>query len=180
MSLWLVSILLGVAHIAPSVLALRNPATFGPRLRAFPRNVPIGIGLMMLGTAWFFWNLYRSDISDFQEWRPIIYGAVILIGVGNCIFVQDYLAVRATGVVALLLCDTVLDIQRWNMSALKIVIPIWCYAAIFISVWLVMAPWRLRNWIGWATETDARLALVGKVGLGFGGLLILLGIVAFR
>lgn len=177
MNLFFIVIVLGLVHLVPSILAWRQPARVGEQLRRFPRHVPSGILLMGIGTAWFFLNLYRSDLDDFREWRPIIYTAVIVIGLGNCLYVRDYLPVRALGVVTLLACDAILDAQR-HVSAvwLKLPLPVWCYAMIFLSVWVVMAPWRLRNWIDWATESEARLKRVAWVGMSFGGLLAVISL----
>jgi hypothetical protein len=178
MSVFLIFILLGLAHLVPSFLAWRQPVLAGEGLRKFPRHVPTGIFLMLAATLWFFGNLYQSNLDDFREWRPIIYTAVIVIGLGNCFFVKDYLSVRALGVVALLACDVILDAQRTHPDILlKFPLPLWCYLIILISVWIVMAPWRLRNWIEWATTSEERFRRVAQVGMGLGGLFVLLGLI---
>src|SRR5262245_57946473 len=109
MKLFFVALSLAAAHALPGVLALASPANFGASLRKFARNVPLGMVLMLIGTGWFFYNLYSSDLTDFAALRPFLYAAVILVGIGNCLFVQDYIAVRGAAVVALLVCDKILD-----------------------------------------------------------------------
>jgi hypothetical protein len=180
MTLSHVCLALGALHLVAGLLAVTRPARCTPALRALPRNVPLGVGLMLAGTAWFFWNLYSSDLTDFQEFRPFIYAGTILLGVGCCFFVQDYLAVRGAAVVALLGCDRILDIQRWHDSGLKNVVTVWCYAVIVAGIWFCGSPWRVRDGIAWATASESRLRQLGGVCAGFGALLALLGVTALR
>ena len=189
MKLLFIVLVLAVAHALPGLLALTSPASFGASLRKFARNVPVGFILMTLGTGWFFWNLYSSDLTDFMALRPFLYGAVILVGAGNCLFVQDYIAVRGAAVMALLACDKILDWQRWHVTAgfnpqgwlqPKNLIVLWCYAVIVLAIWLIHSPRRLRDGLDWAAGTPARLRQVGGSLLGFGALLALLGVVWLR
>ena len=180
MKLFVVALLLAAAHALPGLVAYASPASFGASLRRFARNIPIGVGLMLVGTAWFFYNLYRSDLTDFAAIRPFLYGAVILLGIANCLYVQDYIAVRGAAVVALLLCDKILDWQRWHttqgfdpQSVLqpKNLIALWCYLLIVLAIWLVHAPYRLRDWLDWASATPGRLQRVGGGLMGMGAAL---------
>ena len=170
-------------------LALTSPASFGASLRKFARNVPVGLGLMIAGTGWFFWNLFSSDLTDFMALRPFLYGAVILVGAGNCLFVQDYIAVRGAGVVALLMCDKILDWQRWYVSAgfnpqswlqPKNLVVWWCYLVIVLAIWLIHSPWRVRDGLDWAAGTPARLRQVGSGLLSFGVLLAIVAVLWLR
>jgi len=181
MKLFVVALLLAAAHALLGLLALASPVRFGSALRKFARNVPVGIVLMLIGTGWFFYNLYSSDLTDFAALRPFLYGAVILVGLGNCLFVQDYIAVRGAAVVTLLACDKILDWQRWHVTAgfdphswlqPKNVIALWCYLIIIAAIWVVHSPFRLRDAFDWAAQNSARLKRVGSGLLGFGAVLV--------
>ncbi len=189
MNLFVVALLLAAGHALPGLMALLSPATFGGGLRRFARNVPVGIGLMVLGTAWFFYNLYSSDLTDFVALRPFLYAAVVLVGAGNCLFVQDYIAVRAAAVVALLACDRILDIQRWHVSAgfdphgwgqPKNLVALWCYLVVVLAIWFIHSPFRLRDGLDWMAATPARLQRVGAGLLGFGGVLAVVAAIWLR
>ena len=130
-------ILAGVHAAVGAFLLLRGPSAVRV-LRGLPRNVPAGVLLMLLGTAWFVSNLYRSDLTDFAEWRPVMYGGFALLGIGCCFFVRDHLFIRGASVVALLVCDRLLDIQRWHPSGMKNVVTVWAYVVICLSVWFSM------------------------------------------
>lgn len=144
---------------------------------------------MLIGTGWFFYNLYTSDLTDFAALRPFLYAAVVLVGIGNCLFVQDYIAVRGAAVVALLTCDKVLDWQRWYVTSgfdphswlqPKNIIALWCYFIVLLSIWVIHSPFRLRDFLNWVAETPARLKCVGSGFLGFGVALALVAAVWLR
>ena len=53
MKLSILSILLGLGMSVPQVYGLTRPAQFAAAARKFPRNLPAGIFLMLLGTGGF-------------------------------------------------------------------------------------------------------------------------------
>ncbi len=167
---------LGVAHAVAGLILLTRPLAGGAWLKAFPRKVGIGILLMLAGTAWFVWNLYSSEIRDFEEWRPVLYAGFTLLGVGCCIFVQDYLSVRGACVVALLLCDRVLDIRRPSDSPWSLVLSFWSYAVIVCAVWWVGSPWRVRDLTAWLAGSQSRIVRLGGALTAFGVAVALLAL----
>src|SRR6266498_2236906 len=102
MKLSLLSILLGLGMAAPQVYGLAKPAAFAAAVRKFPRSLPAGYFLMALGTLWFLWNVKQETLADFAAYKPIMMAGFALIGLGACIFVQDFLAVRGLAIVLLL------------------------------------------------------------------------------
>lgn len=171
---------LGLAHGLVGLWWALRPEKAGAWMRAFPRQVAPGIFLMLLGTAWFVWNLYRSEIQDFKDWRPVLYGGSALLGVGCCIFVQDYLSVRGAAVVALLLCDVVLDVRRPSDNVWSLVLSFWSYAVIVSAVWWVGSPWRVRDLAAWMTGVPGRVSRIGWGMAAFGLVLGLLSLTEGR
>ena len=103
MTLSLLSIVLGVGVGLPQVYGLVNPAGLAAAARNFPRNLPAGVVLMLLATAWFAWNVNNEPIADFSAFKPYMLGAFIAVGILSCVYVQDFLAVRGLAVLMLLL-----------------------------------------------------------------------------
>src|SRR5262245_20206529 len=99
----ILAIVLGLGMGVPQVYGLIKPAGFAAAVRRFPRSLPWGIALMLLGTGWFIWNLRQESISDFASYNNLLYGLFAAVGIGSCIFVQDFLAIRGLAVVLLLL-----------------------------------------------------------------------------
>ena len=141
MNLSTLSIILGLGMGLPQVYGLASPQKFAASVRKFPRNVPIGIALMLIGTGWFLWNLNQESISDFgpyKGWLMCFFGAV---GVGTCVFVQDFIAVRGLGVVLLLLAKFMVDTGRpmLGVTAWVLVIQGWAYLLIIAGMCLLAA-----------------------------------------
>ena len=142
---------------------------------------------MLAATAWFLWNIRTEDMADYREikhWFYIGFGAV---GIGSCIFLRDFLAVRGLAVFMLLLAKLMLDTQRNYILATpeayrspwRLVLAVWAYMIIVMSMWLVISPWRMRDMIEWMLAKPSRLVVKGWFRLGFGILLIVLGLTVF-
>ena len=180
MTLSQIFLLLGALHAGFGLWMSLMPASAGATLKAFPRRVAPGVVLMLSGTAWFVWNLLRSDVTDFKEWQPLLVGAFSLLGVGCCIFVQDYLSIRGGTVVALLACDYFLEVRRPSDNPWSILLSVWCYAVIVCSVWWVGSPWRVRDFTLWLTALPSRVTRSGWILAGFGGVMMVLGLSVLR
>jgi hypothetical protein len=47
-------------------------------------------------------------------------------------------------------------------------------------MWFTVSPWRLRDIIDWSTANDQRIRLLSGLRLGFGLLVIVLGLTVYR
>src|SRR3954447_22624706 len=116
------AVVLGVALALPQVYGLMKPDAFAAGVRKFPRSLPWGVLLMLLGTAWFLWYLNQESIPDFAAYKPLLLAGFAAGGVASCIFVQDYLAVRGLSVVLLLLAKLMVDTARWAETEWRLVV----------------------------------------------------------
>jgi hypothetical protein len=182
MKLSLLSILLGLGVGLPQIYGVTQPAKLAAAARKFPRNVPLGVALMLLGTAWFVWNVNIEPIADFSAFKPYMMAGFIAVGVLSCFFVQDFLAVRGLAVVLLLLGKLMVDTGRPHLgeSPFVEVIQAWAYLLVVAGIWFTITPWKLRDFINWATATDARTRLLSGVRLAFAAFVLILGLTAFR
>lgn len=182
MKLSLLTILLGVGLGAPQILGLTRPKQFIGVARKFPRSYPVGVVLMLLATTWFVWNVNSQNIADFAAYKPAMLVAFTAIGVGACVFVRDFLAVRGLAVLLLLLAKFMVDTGRPHLgqSPFVEVIQVWAYLLVLVGMWFTITPWRLRDLIHWATASEARVRLTSGVRLAFAVFILLLGFTAFR
>jgi hypothetical protein len=180
MKLSTLSILLGLVFGFPQAFGLFQPAKFRDAARKFPRSELWGYALMLLGTAWFLWNLNNENISDFAAYKKFMLFAFGAIGVSACIFLKDYLAVRGLAVVFLLLAKLMVDTARWADTPWRLVIVAWAYALVVTGMWFTVSPWRLRDLVQWATATDRRIRIVCGLRLAFGIFVVLLGLTVFK
>jgi hypothetical protein len=176
------SIILGLGLALPQIYGLVNPQRFAASVRQFSRSVPIGVVLMLLGTGWFLWNLNQESISDFATYKTPMMIGFAAIGVGTCLFVQDFLAVRGLAVVMMLLARLMLDTGRpmLDITHWVLVIQSWAYILVIAGIWLTISPWRLRDLLNWATANEKRVRIGSVFRLAFGLFVALLGVVKFR
>jgi hypothetical protein len=182
MRLSLLSILLGVGMSVPQIYGLAKPVQFAAAARKFPRNLPAGIFLMLLGTAWFLWIVNAEPIADFTSFKPYMMAGFAAVGILSCVFIQDFLAVRGLAVVLLLLARLMVDTGRPHLGETPwvLVIQTWAYVFIVAGIWFTVTPWKLRDFLNWATATEARIKIGSAVRLAFAIFIIALGLTAFR
>jgi hypothetical protein len=182
MSLSLLAILLGAGMSTPQVFGLINPEKFAKSVQRFPRNLSAGIFLMLLGTAWFAWNVCVEPVADFSVFKPYMIGAFIAIGIFSCIYVRDFLAVRGLAVVMLLLAKLMVDTGRPHLgqSPWVYLIQYWAYAFVVLGIWFTITPWRLRDLLEWGTKSRAHVIVGCVLRLAFALVVVFLGLTTFR
>ena len=87
------AVALGLGVALPHFYGLAKPAEWSNALRRFPRSLVWGYVLMLLGTGWFLYYLSLESIADFASYKNVLYMLFAAVGIGTCIFVQDFLAV---------------------------------------------------------------------------------------
>lgn len=179
MKLSTLAIALGLLSSLPQIYGLLKPEAFAAAARRFPRSEPWGYFLMGLGTFWFLRNLNAETISDFAAYKTTMLVAFGAIGVGVCVFVKDFLAVRGLAVVLLLLAKLMLDTARWHDSQWRLVIAVWAYLMILAGMWFTISPWRLRDMIYWSTADARRIRAGSAARLAFSLFIIFLGVTQF-
>jgi hypothetical protein len=173
---------LGAAYAAPQLYALADPKGYADWMKKFPRNIPLGVFLVLGGTAWFLYNLSLESIADFAAFKSYMYLGFAAIGLGTCIFVHDFLAARGLAVLLLLLAKLMVDTGRPHLgdSHWVLVNQALAYLLVVAGIWLTISPWRLRDWIGWSTATEQRIRKGGVIRLVFAVFVFVLGAVVFK
>jgi hypothetical protein len=180
-SLSTLAVILGLAMGLPQIYGLMNPTAFRVAVRKFPRSVPWGVALMLLGTGWFLYNLSLESVSDFASYKNVLLAGFAAVGIGSCIFVQDFLAVRGLAVVFLLLAKLMVDTGRSHLgSGWVLIFQGWAYVLVIAGIWLTISPWRLRDLLNWATADERRIKIGCGLRLAFGLLIAALGFTAYK
>lgn len=174
------AIVLGLGVVVPQIYGLTKPAAFAARVRKFPRSLPAGIVLMLLGTAWFVYYLNEESLSDFVAYKPVLLGGFAAVGVASCVYVQDFLAVRGLAVVMLLLAKLMVDTARWAPTRWNLVIVTWAYVLVLAGIWFTLYPWHLRDLLNFATANEKRVRIGSAIRLAFGLFVVVLGFTVYR
>jgi hypothetical protein len=174
------AVLLGLGLALPQIYGLTNPTAFAAGVRRFPRSLPWGIALMLLGTGWFVLYLNGESIADFKVYKPLLLGGFAAVGVATCVYVQDFLAVRGLAVVFMLLAKLMVDTARWAGTEWREVISIWAYLLAVAGMWFTIYPWHMRDFLNWATANEKRVRVGSALRLAFGLFVAALGVTVFR
>jgi len=174
------AISLGFLLAIPSIYGLMRPGAYGAALRRFPRSLPWGYFLTLLATGWFIYNLRQESIADFESLKPILYILFAGVGIGSCLFLKDFLAVRGAAVMMLLLARSMVDSARWAETDWRLVIVVWAYVLVILGMWFTISPWRMRDLVLWKTSSEGRIRIFSGVRLLFALLVLGLGFTVFR
>lgn len=171
---------LGLLTIIFNLLGVLKPAAFAALARKFPRWTPVGWLLMLAATGWFVHYVSLETVSDFAHMKKFLYLFFAAVGIGACVFVRDFLPVRGLACLLLLLAKLVTDHARLIESDWRLVLVTWAYVWVIVGIWLTVSPWRLRDWIDWATTSESRTRLVSGLRIAFGLFVVILGFTAFK
>lgn len=172
------AILLGIGFAVPQIYALLRPEEYRRRARAFPRSNLAGYALVGIATVWFLYYVNLESVADFAHLKKYMLWGFGLLGIGTCLFVKDYVAVRGLAVVLLLLAKFTVDTTRWVESEWRLVLVCWAYVWVLAGIWLTLAPWRLRDLIDWSVASDERIRRGSGLRLGLALLVLGIGLFA--
>ncbi|MGJ8642683.1 MAG: hypothetical protein ACSHX9_04680 [Luteolibacter sp.] len=176
--LFTAGILLAVWLIASHSLMIAKPALVQGWLKKFPRNPLAGQIILGIALAWF-WLLIapdgmgklsalQMDLGDFNNIKPILRLLVPATLIAVVISVRDFLAVRALGVLGLMIAAPLLEAAFLKDPQSRLLIPIFAYALLTKSMFWVGMPYLFRDAVTWATATKGRWTLLSFGGLAYG------------
>lgn len=186
--LFTAGILLALWLIGSHALMLAKPALVQGWLRRFPRNPLAGQIILGIGLGWF-WLLVAPDglgklsalamdLGEFNNAKPLLRLLVPAALVAVCISVRDFLAVRALGLLGLMIAAPLLEAAFLEDPSSRLLIPIFAYGVLTASLFCVGMPFLFRDAVTWVTASNKRWSIFTLAGLGY-GLVTLICAVAF-
>lgn len=178
LSLFTVGLILGVWLIASHALMLARPALVQGYLKKFPRDQMAGQVLLGIGLAWFWlliapegWGMLSAlamELGEFNGAKPMLRILVPVTLVLVATSVRDFLAVRALGVVGLMVAAPLLESAFLKDPSSRLLVPIYAYALLTASLFWVGMPYLFRDAVTWATADQKRWKVLSLAGLGYG------------
>ena len=178
LSLFTVGLILGVWLIASHALMLARPALVQGYLKKFPRDQMAGQVLLGIGLAWFWlliapegWGMLSAlamELGEFNGAKPMLRILVPVTLVLVATSVRDFLAVRALGVVGLMVAAPLLESAFLKDPSSRLLVPIYAYALLTASLFWVGMPYLFRDAVTWATADQKRWKILSLAGLGYG------------
>lgn len=176
--LFTAGLILAIWLIASHAIMLAKPAAVQGYLKKFPRDPLAGQILMGVGLIWF-WLLVAPagpgklssiamDLGEFNNIKPILRIVVPVTLVLVCISIRDFLAVRALGLLGLMVAAPFLEAAFLKDPGSRLLIPIYAYALLTMSMFWVGMPYLFRDSVTWAIAKPARWNALAGAGLAYG------------
>lgn len=160
--------LLLLTHLPP---LLRPTATI-PLARAFPRSRPAATILLLLAAIWSFTLVRTIDLGEFSPLRTPMLAGIIAGTILTWLLVQEFLAVRALGILLLLAAEPLLESAILRNEPTRILLVLPAYAWVIAGLFLVGMPYLLRDAITLATATPTRWRAAAAAGTAYALLLL--------
>lgn len=166
LSLQTAGLIAGGLLVALSLLGLVFPArNFLPR---FPRSRTAGATILTIDLVWSFWLLATMEMGEFSNFRrPLL----IALPIGYFLvlaFVDEFLAVRALGILCLLAADPLLEAAFLRPQLSRLLVTGLAYLMIVAGLLWVTMPYLLRDQITWSTKHSGTWRVVAGAALVFG------------
>ena len=169
-------LLVGLLLIASHLLAFAKAKAAQDWLRAFPRNKPAGVILSAILAAWFYWLVKVSDLGEFSGWRSLVLSLTPVSAVLAMFFMQEFLAVRALGGLALMAAEPLLESAFLQDSQARLLLVVLTYVWIIAGMFWVGMPYTMRDQISWVSASEKRWRAAAFAGLAYGALLCVGGL----
>jgi hypothetical protein len=170
-SLRSVGIVAGVFLVLISLPGLLKP-DLAAVAQKFPRSRVAGIILLTADLVWTLWLLATIEMGEFAAFRKPLLIAVPIGYILALLFVDEFLAVRALGILCLLVAEPLLDAAflRYEMS--RLFVTVFAYLLIVAGLFWVMIPYILRDKINWAAGSAGRWRLLHGAALIYGAVIL--------
>ena len=169
MSLFLATLLFGLALAALGVALLAGRPGFAATLKTFPRSTTASYLLFGPAAAWFLWNIWHLSPADFGDYRNWLFIGFLAVAVLSFKCVPDFLAVRGLAALILLAAMPLLDAAYMEYAhPQRLLMVTGVYLFITAAIWLGAQPWRLRDGLEWLLAAPARARTAGGLFFAYG------------
>ena len=173
LSLKVVGILIGLLWTAAHVLMMLRPAEIRAWLQKFPRSRPAGLVLLTVAFVWTYVLVYNMDWGEFYYLQTPVMIALPIFFYLVIRFVDDFLSVRALGILGLLAAAPVLDAAFLRPPVSRLLVVALAYVWVVMGMIYVSMPHVLRDQIGWLNRSAARWQAAAVAGIAYGVVVLL-------
>jgi hypothetical protein len=166
-SLQTAGIIAGAFLILVSAPGLIRPELAGVAQR-FPRSHVAGVLLLTICLVWTFWLLATIQMGEFSAFRRPLLFALPIGYILALRFVEEFLAVRALGILCLLAAEPLLDAAFLRYETSRLLVTVLAYLLIIVGLFWVAIPYVLRNQINWTTRSVFRWRFLHAIAFIYG------------
>jgi len=183
-------LVLALVVIGISVYLFLKPEQATRLLKKFPRDHMAGQILLGIGMVWFWlliapdtlgiFSSITMDLGEFNGAKPFLRIAVPVTFILVCVSVKEFLAVRALGLLGLMVSAPLLEAAFLKDPASRILIPLLAYGLIIKSMFWIGMPYTFRDAANWLTASGSRLRAWATGGLLYGLAILTCAILFWR
>jgi hypothetical protein len=158
----------GIVLILLSMPGLVKPGPVQNWLKRFPRSFIAGVVLLTLTLVWSFWLLATMEMGEFSSFRRPL---MIVLPIGYVLvlrFVEEFLAVRALGILCLLAAEPLLEAAFFRYETSRLFVTALAYLLILAGLLWVTMPYLLRDQINWSARSNTRWRTLHAVAAAYG------------
>jgi len=169
-------LLVGVLLIALHALALMHGPWVQRLLKLFPRSKEAGTVLLTIDAVWAFALVAQIDLGEFTSYRQVFLGIIVIGYFLTLFFVDEFLAVRALGMLLLLAAEPLLEAAFLRPEQSRLLLSVLAYVWAALGIFWVGKPYLLRDQIDWVLKSATRWRLAALGGLAYGVVLVVTSI----
>ena len=141
-------------------------------IQRFPRSRVAGIVLLTICLAWTFLLLATIQMGEFSSFRRPLLIALPIGYVLALRFVDEFLAVRALGILCLLAAEPLLDAAFLRYETSRLLVTVFAYLLIVAGLFWVTMPYLLRDQINWSARTVFRWRSLHAIAFCYGAVIL--------
>ncbi|MGI8602313.1 MAG: hypothetical protein ACR2OZ_04870 [Verrucomicrobiales bacterium] len=146
-------------------------------LKKLPRHKMIGIVLLTIDLIWAWVLVSAMDMGEFWKLRKLVLILLPITYALMIIYVDEFLAPRAAGILLLLAACPVLDAAFLELPLTRLLLPLLAYVWIVLGMFWVGMPYLMRDHIAWASASERRWKGLAAGGATYGVLLCVCALV---
>ncbi|HJX25277.1 MAG TPA: hypothetical protein VJ252_03920 [Chthoniobacterales bacterium] len=179
MSLQTAGLVAGSFLVLISLPGILKPGLVQNWAKRLPRSRIAGIVLLTIALVWSFWLLATMEMGEFSSFRrPLL----IALPIGYLLvlrFVDEFLAVRALGILCLLAAEPLLDAAFFRYETSRLIVTVFAYLLIIAGLLWVTMPYLLRDQISWSSRSNLRWRFMHGATLLYGAAILALAITRY-
>jgi hypothetical protein len=156
LSLQTVGWIAGILLILVSLPGIVKPGLIQSWAKRLPRSRVAGIVLLSVALAWSFWLLATMEMGEFSSFRKPLLILLPIAYVLTLVFVDEFLAVRALGILCLFAAEPLLDAAFFRYETSRLIVTVLAYLLVIAGLIWVTMPYLLRDQIDWSSRSKTR------------------------
>jgi hypothetical protein len=172
LSLQTAGVIAGLFLLLVGLAGLIKPEGARGFAQRLPRSRVAGFTLLTVDLFWTLWLLTTMEMGEFSSFRrPLL----IALPIGFFLvlrFADEFLAVRALGILFLLGAEPLLDAAFFRTEASRLLVTVFAYLLIVAGLIWVTMPYLLRDQINWSARRPWRWRLTHVLALLYGAAIL--------